>query len=172
MGVCASHADLPQGKSLSLICAALTWLRNHKRNTYEISINNAATSFQDEPDWVVEQLLKRKRAEMADLWEEREANLRKVRAKEAMMEANERKRRRNKEPNSKEKEDNCIGDDEWLLDEEDEGLPRLLDTGSNEADANSDEDQIKVNLNPLYVGHIAISNPQNRYSIRRGRTPS
>ncbi|KAI1826365.1 DNA repair helicase [Xylaria intraflava] len=135
------------GKSLSLICAALTWLRNHKRKNYEISIDAVAKSFKDEPDWVVEQLLKRKRAEIADLWEEREANLRKIQAKEAMLEERERKRRRYgdgnapKEPQELSNEDE---DEEWLLDEQDENdMPRLYDTSKEDED-NTQGDQVKI----------------------------
>ncbi|KAI1170110.1 helicase C-terminal domain-containing protein [Nemania sp. FL0916] len=132
------------GKSLSLICAALTWLRSHKRKTYEVSVDAAAKAFKDEPDWVVEQLLKRKRAEIADLWEERESNLRKIRAREALMEEREKKRRRYGEAgSSKESED--LGDDEaWLLDEDDEDHPGFSGVGRDEVDESTDEDQIKI----------------------------
>jgi Rad3-related DNA helicase len=134
---------------LSLICAALTWLRNYKKNVYEISIDRAAKSFKDEPDWVVEQLLKRKRAEIVDLWEERESNLRKIRAKEAMMEEREKKRRRYAQGSSgKDVKDRSDDDgEEWLLDEEDdENVPRFSDTGKKETDDSNEEDQVKVDL--------------------------
>ncbi|KAI0418216.1 helicase C-terminal domain-containing protein [Xylaria grammica] len=134
------------GKSLSLICAALTWLRDHKRKTYEISIDTAANSFKDEPDWVVEQLLKRKRAEIVDLWEEREANLRKIRAKEAMMEEREKKRRKYGEGNSgKEVKDPDGDEEEWLLDDQDdEDVPKFSNLGKEEVDDSQDGDQVKI----------------------------
>ncbi|KAI1123997.1 helicase C-terminal domain-containing protein [Nemania abortiva] len=135
------------GKSLSLICAALTWLRNHRKRVYEISIDAAANSFRDEPDWVVEQLLKRKRAEIVDLWEERESNLRKIRAKEAMMEERERKRKRYREGDSGKEMKNHSDEEEeqWLLDEEDEeDIPKFLDVSKEVTDDGNDGDQVKI----------------------------
>ncbi|KAF3066395.1 ATP-dependent RNA helicase chl1 [Daldinia childiae] len=107
------------GKSLSLICAALTWLRNHKRSKFETSVTEAAQEFKDEPDWIVDQMLKRKRDEIIKQWEEREARLRKIRAKEKMTEERGSKRRRLEDGNARKskKTDNDDDDDEWLLDE-------------------------------------------------------
>ncbi|KAI2779420.1 DNA repair helicase [Daldinia loculata] len=107
------------GKSLSLICAALTWLRNHKRSKFETSVTEAAQEFKDEPDWIVDQMLKRKRDEILKKWEEREARLRKIRAKEKMIEERGSKRRRLEDGNARKgkKTGNDDDDDEWLLDE-------------------------------------------------------
>lgn len=142
---------LPQGKSLSLICAAMTWLRNHKKKTLEVSIDTAAESYRDEPDWVVEQLLKRKRAEIVDLWEEREEKLRNVRAREAMMEKQGKKRKRYDEGSGidkKAKDHGAEGDDddeEWLLDEqEDQDIPKFASMNKEEDDEINGPDQVKV----------------------------
>ncbi|KAI3319874.1 DNA repair helicase [Xylariaceae sp. AK1471] len=135
------------GKSLSLICAALTWLRHHKKKAYEVSIDAAAKSFKDEPDWVVEQLLKRKRAEITDLWEEREAKLRSIRAREAMLEERAKKRKRYEEGKvDKEAKDlDSHDDEEWLLDEQDDqDRPKFLERGKEENDDSNERDQIKI----------------------------
>ncbi|KXJ89276.1 DNA repair helicase [Microdochium bolleyi] len=102
------------GKSLSLICAALTWLRNHKRETFDVSVEEAAKGFTDEPDWIVQQMLKRKREELTSAWTEREARLESIRAREKAFEARGTKRRKIQEGvagESRERSD----DDEWLL---------------------------------------------------------
>ncbi|KAL2194492.1 helicase C-terminal domain-containing protein [Corynascus similis CBS 632.67] len=74
------------GKSLSLICAALTWLRAHKRNRYEASFEAVSAGMRGEPEWMVEAALRRKRDELGRAWEERERALERVRAKEREME--------------------------------------------------------------------------------------
>ncbi|KAK0724911.1 DNA repair helicase [Lasiosphaeris hirsuta] len=74
------------GKSLSLICSALTWLRNHKRGQFEASLDATAKGMQGEPDWMIETALRRKREELARRWEEREAQMEKLRARERAME--------------------------------------------------------------------------------------
>ncbi|KAK3314292.1 helicase C-terminal domain-containing protein [Apodospora peruviana] len=70
------------GKSLSLICGALTWLRNHKRGRYESTFEAIAEGMAGEPEWMIETALRRKREELTRRWEEREAVLAKIRARE------------------------------------------------------------------------------------------
>ncbi|KAK9776200.1 putative ATP-dependent DNA helicase CHL1 [Seiridium cardinale] len=103
------------GKSLSLICAAVTWLRNHKKATFENDVNNVATTIKDEPDWIVEQMLKRKREEVVQHWEEREARLKHIRAKEKLLEGRGSKRRRIDHPATKPGSSSEQDEDEWLL---------------------------------------------------------
>ncbi|TLD33371.1 hypothetical protein PspLS_01184 [Pyricularia sp. CBS 133598] len=82
------------GKSLSLICACLTWLRHYKKKRFEVSLENTTSSTTNEPDWVVEQALNRKRDELAKRWQEREERLKQIREKEQREEKRAAKRRR------------------------------------------------------------------------------
>ena len=106
------------GKSLSLICASLTWLRNFKASAHEQTLKDLGERFSDEPDWVVEQLLRRKRDELTRRWEEREERLEKVRRRERAQEARRAKRRRIEEGGDESGQ--ADEDAEWLLDWEDE----------------------------------------------------
>ncbi|KAL2130915.1 hypothetical protein VTI74DRAFT_5799 [Chaetomium olivicolor] len=70
------------GKSLSLICASLTWLRQHKRGSFSASFDSVAKGMEGEPGWMVDAALKRKREELRRTWEERERGLARIREKE------------------------------------------------------------------------------------------
>ncbi|TDZ33327.1 ATP-dependent DNA helicase chl1 [Colletotrichum spinosum] len=109
------------GKSLSLICASLTWLRNQRMEEHEAALKVDSEKFKDEPDWIVEQMLRRKREELARTWEDREKKLAQIRQKEKALEARSAKRRRFDDGPSKSKPSIAEEDDEWLLDEPDEG---------------------------------------------------
>ncbi|KAJ9648856.1 ATP-dependent DNA helicase chl1 [Coniosporium tulheliwenetii] len=84
------------GKSLSLICGSLTWLRDHQRKAFEEGLL-AETADDDEPEWIVEHAREQKRQaalrERADL----EARLAKIRAKEKRL----KERYENGEPTHK-----------------------------------------------------------------------
>ncbi|TVY64194.1 ATP-dependent DNA helicase CHL1, partial [Lachnellula suecica] len=69
------------GKSLSLICGSLTWLRDHKRRTFDAGLDWGPNDT-DEPEWILEQTKARKRREMLRQREDMEARLAKIRAKE------------------------------------------------------------------------------------------
>ncbi|CZR57626.1 related to ATP-dependent RNA helicase CHL1 [Phialocephala subalpina] len=69
------------GKSLSLICGSLTWLRDFKGRAFEEGLNWSQDD-SDEPAWVVEQAKARKRREMLRQREDVEARLARIRAKE------------------------------------------------------------------------------------------
>ncbi|SPO05517.1 related to CHL1 - protein of the DEAH box family [Cephalotrichum gorgonifer] len=105
------------GKSLSLICASLTWLRNFKASAHETTLKSLGEKFAGEPDWVVEQLLRRKRDELTRQWEEREERLESIRQKERAQEARRAKRRRVEEGGSELAREAVDEDAEWLLDD-------------------------------------------------------
>lgn len=77
--------------------------------------------YKDEPSWLVEQLLRRKREELVSRWEEREKRLETLRLKEKVQEERARKRRRVEDSllsgRSRVVEDE---DAEWLLDDPDD----------------------------------------------------
>ncbi|CAH0026075.1 unnamed protein product [Clonostachys rhizophaga] len=102
------------GKSLSLICASLTWLRHHKSHSHEVELKSAVEAHKDEPEWIVEQLLRQKRDELAKRWQEREERLEAARRKEQAQEDRARKRRRVDEVRSQKR--TIDEDDEFLLD--------------------------------------------------------
>ncbi|KAG7284263.1 hypothetical protein NEMBOFW57_010627 [Staphylotrichum longicolle] len=81
------------GKSLSLICATLTWLRAHKRGRYEASFDATARGMEGEPAWMVEAALRRKREELRAAWEEKEKVLEGVRRREREAEVRQRAKR-------------------------------------------------------------------------------
>jgi chromosome transmission fidelity protein 1 len=71
----------------------------------------------DEPDWMVEQMLHRKREELVQHWQEREERLAKIRAKERELEARGKKRRRIEDISSKRGGRDIDEDAEFLLDD-------------------------------------------------------
>ena len=69
------------GKSLSLICSSLTWLREHKRKKFDDALA-AVQIDDDEPVWMAEHARESRRREMLQMREEFEARLQAVREKE------------------------------------------------------------------------------------------
>ncbi|KAF2819506.1 DNA repair helicase [Ophiobolus disseminans] len=69
------------GKSLSLICGSLTWLRDHKRRTFEegFAINHDTG---DEPAWMLEHAQKQRKEEALRRGQDLNDRLAKIRAKE------------------------------------------------------------------------------------------
>ncbi|KAK4179564.1 putative ATP-dependent RNA helicase [Triangularia setosa] len=126
------------GKSLSLICSALTWLRNHKQRNFDAGLDETRKQMEGEPEWMVEIALRRKREELMKKWEERELRLERLRKKEKEQEGKGRERKRvrgegggeraGKKRESDEEEEFLVG--EWHDDEEggedrdEEGLSR------------------------------------------------
>ncbi|RCI12699.1 hypothetical protein L249_0612 [Ophiocordyceps polyrhachis-furcata BCC 54312] len=124
------------GKSLSLICASLTWLRNHKSREHDAALEAASVAYQNEPSWLVEQLLRRKRDELVQEWEEREKRLEAARQKEEDFQQRPRKRQRKEDIVSPRLEAKDEDDAEWLIDDRedpDEGLDDALSGLSKES---------------------------------------
>jgi len=82
------------GKSLSLICATITWLRTYKSSRNEVALSEATSNIQDEPEWIIDQMLAQKRDELVRKWEDRERRLEQLRTKEKALETRVHKRRR------------------------------------------------------------------------------
>ncbi len=69
------------GKSLSLICASLTWLRDHKRRAVENALNTV--EIDDDPMWMVEAERDERRKELLHQRRELEQKLAVARKKHA-----------------------------------------------------------------------------------------
>ncbi|KAM3414091.1 ATP-dependent RNA helicase chl1 [Cercospora zeina] len=69
------------GKSLSLICGSLTWLREHKRKLYDEAMANVDVE-DGEPEWMTEAARNARSREIRHMREEFEARLEAVREKE------------------------------------------------------------------------------------------
>ncbi|KAF1985456.1 ATP-dependent RNA helicase-like protein chl1 [Aulographum hederae CBS 113979] len=72
------------GKSLSLICGSLTWLRDHKRRKFEQGLEGDPKD-DDEPEWMIEFTKKEKKREALGRKEELEERLERIRIKEKKM---------------------------------------------------------------------------------------
>lgn len=72
------------GKSLSLICGSLTWLRDHKRQTFEEGFATD-TAGSDEPAWILEHARRQKKQAALGRRQELESRIAKVKAKEKKM---------------------------------------------------------------------------------------
>jgi chromosome transmission fidelity protein 1 len=77
------------GKSLSLICGSLTWLREHKRKKFDEAMQNIEID-DDEPAWMAEHARESKRKEILHMRAEFEKRLEGVREKERKTRERER----------------------------------------------------------------------------------
>lgn len=80
----------------------------------------AGDEFKDEPEWVIDQFLKRKRDDLVRRWEEREARLEKLRLKEKELELRSSKRRRIEKVAVTGSSKDVDEEVEWMLDSGDE----------------------------------------------------
>ncbi|KAI5793775.1 helicase C-terminal domain-containing protein [Peziza echinospora] len=70
------------GKSLSLLCGSLTWLREHKAKEFDAGVREGAEVDDNEPAWVREHALEERRKRLLRDREDLEEQLRRVREKE------------------------------------------------------------------------------------------
>ncbi|KAF2724334.1 DNA repair helicase [Polychaeton citri CBS 116435] len=109
------------GKSLSLICGSLTWLRETRRKAFDNSLASVDTE-DDEPDWMIEYAREARRKEASQMRDDFEARLKAVREKEHQI----RRHRQNGEPLRKrhKREDHepprADSEDEFVLDDYEE----------------------------------------------------
>ncbi|KAK5124527.1 hypothetical protein LTR85_001744 [Meristemomyces frigidus] len=113
------------GKSLSLICSSLTWLREHKRKEFDEGVA-AIDVDDDEPDWMAEHARDARQREMRQMREDLEARLQSVREREDRA----RERHANVEPQHKRRK--VALDAELTLAQEDEQY--MLDEYESEDD--------------------------------------
>jgi chromosome transmission fidelity protein 1 len=119
------------GKSLSLICGSLTWLREHKRKKFDEAMQSIEVD-EDEPAWMAEHARESKRKEILHMRAEFEERLAKVREKERRL----REKQSSGEPfRKKRKQDGQVVErefdveDQFALDDhnsDDETTPRHL----------------------------------------------
>ena len=117
------------GKSLSLICGSLTWLREHKRKKFDEAMQSIEVD-DDEPEWMAEHARESKRKEILHMRAEFEERLAKVREKERKLREKQtsgepfRKKRKQDGPAEEREVD---ADDQFALDDynsDEEATPR------------------------------------------------
>ncbi|KAJ5154120.1 uncharacterized protein N7500_009559 [Penicillium coprophilum] len=104
------------GKSLSLICGSLTWLRDHKRKAFQETVD--ATYDDDEPEWMIEHAKRESRRAITEKRQEFEARLAKIREEERLKSQDSADR-----PRKKQRLDDSasepVDDDQFVLDDYD-----------------------------------------------------
>ncbi|KAI5364320.1 putative helicase-like, DEXD box c2 type, ATP-dependent helicase [Septoria linicola] len=126
------------GKSLSLICGSLTWLRDHKRKKYDEAMASVEVD-DDEPAWMTEHARNSRSREIRQMREEFEARLTAVRERERK--AKERAHRAaNAEPafkrqkKSKVDEEEADDEEQYVLADYDSDTEATLEVSSYSAE--------------------------------------
>jgi chromosome transmission fidelity protein 1 len=107
------------GKSLSLICGSLTWLREHKRKEFDASLARQADDDDDDPEWMKEHARNEKRRNALQHQQDLENRLAKVREREKKI----KQKYENGEPLTKRRkvaiagQESNLDDEQFLLDD-------------------------------------------------------
>jgi chromosome transmission fidelity protein 1 len=107
------------GKSLSLICGSLTWLREHKRKKFDEAMQSIEVD-EDEPAWMAEHARESKRKEILHMRAEFEERLAKVREKERRLrekQASGEPFRKKRKQGGPDEEHDLDGEDQFALDD-------------------------------------------------------
>ena len=103
------------GKSLSLICGALTWLRDHKRREFDETLE----ARNDDEDWLVRAERDNKRNALLQEREELEKKLEQLRRDEDREKRRDIDRRPTKKARQSERESQALQDEEFMLEDYD-----------------------------------------------------
>ena len=149
------------------------------------AVKTTKDELKDEPDWVVEQVLRRRHEELVTRWEQQEQKLQRLRQEEKAQEARGSKRRRiDDAPSSRTQVDE---DAEWLLDDQTDagrssddpfsglsattreilGITRPKDADEDDAGLEP-EIKVRMALNPRFRASSNLC----RFTIPQERTPS
>ncbi|KAH7336846.1 DNA repair helicase [Rhizoctonia solani] len=118
------------GKSLSLLCGAMTWLRDNKERAIRGELENLKFNIQ-KPEWVSRQILEKHKRELEQAEADLEERLQAARRREEKIKQQERGRARkkaklaNEEPVSHSEDDNVFLPDGDASDEEDNISPAV-----------------------------------------------
>ncbi|GFF49572.1 ATP-dependent RNA helicase chl1 [Aspergillus lentulus] len=110
------------GKSLSLICGSITWLREHKRKALQDIVNKASCDNDGEPEWILEFAKRESARAVTEKRRALEARLEKIRVEE---EKQRHARDHPGEPRKRQRLDTSSGDpgpeqdDQFILDDYD-----------------------------------------------------
>ncbi|CUA77223.1 chromosome transmission fidelity protein 1 [Rhizoctonia solani] len=121
------------GKSLSLLCGAMTWLRDNKQRAIRGELENLKLSIRNdnEPEWVSRQILEKHKRELEQMEADLEERLQAARRREEKIRQQEQGRARkrakvvNEDPRCHSEDDNAFLPDGDASDEEDNISPAV-----------------------------------------------